>query len=133
MDAYDAPPTTCRLPTPHRDTNHILRVLVWEYGRGSDGSDLEGLKIMEIRTFRKKPVEIKTVQLTFENQEEVKEWCGGKTWSMAPTRMVSGLTIHTLEGDHNANFGDWIIQGVKGEFYPVKDDIFRLTYEEVAA
>jgi hypothetical protein len=32
-----------------------------------------------------------------------------------------------------ANKGDWIIKGVKGEFYPIKDDIFRQTYEAVDA
>jgi hypothetical protein len=30
----------------------------------------------------------------------------------------------------NAEFGDWIIKGVKGEFYPCKPDIFDLTCEE---
>lgn len=39
--------------------------------------------------------------------------------------------IETLEGGHVVSPGDWIITGVKGEFYPCRDDIFRLTYEEV--
>ena len=43
------------------------------------------------------------------------------------------LLIPTLEGDHTANAGDWILKGVKGEFYPCKPDIFALTYEEVHA
>ena len=38
--------------------------------------------------------------------------------------------IDTLEGGHIVCPGDWIIQGVKGEFYPVKNEIFHLTYEE---
>lgn len=41
------------------------------------------------------------------------------------------LTIPTLEGDHTAREGDWIIRGVKGEFYPCRADIFLLTYEAV--
>lgn len=41
------------------------------------------------------------------------------------------LIIKTLEGDHAANPGDWIIKGVKGEFYPCKPDIFAITYEAV--
>jgi hypothetical protein len=41
------------------------------------------------------------------------------------------LTIPTLEGDHVARHGDWIIKGVKGEFYPCKPDIFAATYEQV--
>ena len=39
------------------------------------------------------------------------------------------LIIPTLEGDHRADPGDWIIRGVKGEFYPCKPDIFEATYE----
>jgi len=41
------------------------------------------------------------------------------------------LLIHTLEGDMMAQEGDWIIKGVKGEFYPCKPDIFAATYEPV--
>lgn len=40
-----------------------------------------------------------------------------------------GLVIPTLEGDHLAEPGDWIIRGVKGEYYPCKPDIFAATYE----
>ena len=39
--------------------------------------------------------------------------------------------IETLEGEHIVSPGDWIIQGVKGEFYPCKPDIFEMTYEPV--
>ena len=39
------------------------------------------------------------------------------------------LIIPTLEGDHKANLGDWIIKGVQGELYPCKPDIFEATYE----
>lgn len=41
------------------------------------------------------------------------------------------LAIHTLEGTHFVDFGDWIIRGVKGELYPCKPDIFEATYEPV--
>lgn len=41
------------------------------------------------------------------------------------------LVIPTLEGDHIADFDDYIIKGVKGEFYPCKPDIFEETYEKV--
>jgi len=39
--------------------------------------------------------------------------------------------IDTLEGGHIVCPGDWIIKGIRGEFYPCKDDIFYATYEEV--
>ena len=41
------------------------------------------------------------------------------------------MTIPTLEGDHHASVGDYIITGVKGEQYPCKPDIFLQTYESV--
>lgn len=40
--------------------------------------------------------------------------------------------IHTLEGPHLIGITDWVAKGVKGEFWPIKDDIFRATYEAVA-
>lgn len=42
------------------------------------------------------------------------------------------MVIATLEGGHWVNLFDWIIQGVAGEFYPCKPDIFEATYELVA-
>lgn len=41
------------------------------------------------------------------------------------------LFIKTLEGKMLANVGDYIIQGVQGEIYPCKPDIFKATYDEV--
>lgn len=41
------------------------------------------------------------------------------------------ITIPTLEGNHRADVGDWVITGVKGELYPCKPDIFEMTYEPV--
>ena len=41
------------------------------------------------------------------------------------------IYIYTLEGKMKADKGDWIVKGVKGEMYPVKNDIFLLTYEKV--
>ena len=40
-----------------------------------------------------------------------------------------GITIKTLEGSMRGDVGDWIIKGVKGEFYPCKPDIFEATYD----
>ena len=79
--------------------------------------------------FRKKPVVIDAVQWTGENADEVGTFFGnddlhfglrGQTWN-----------ILTLEGSMAAQVGDWIICGVKGEFYPCKPDIFEATYEPV--
>lgn len=41
------------------------------------------------------------------------------------------LWINTLEGAHKVSWDDWIIQGVKGELYPCKPDIFEITYQAI--
>jgi hypothetical protein len=46
-----------------------------------------------------------------------------------PKKVVGHVEIKTLEGEMRASEGDWIIKGVKGEFYPCKPDIFAATYE----
>lgn len=46
-------------------------------------------------------------------------------------KAMGTLIIKTLEGEHVASIGDYIIKGVHGEFYPCKPDIFKETYEIV--
>ena len=46
-------------------------------------------------------------------------------------RLTKQVTIQTLEGDMTGNVGDWLIEGVNGEHYPCKPDIFDKTYERV--
>jgi hypothetical protein len=75
--------------------------------------------------FRKKPVVIEAIQYTGNNYKEVAEFMQRTvTWFEGES-----LEIKTLEGVMTAGIGDWIIKGIKGEFYPCKDDIFRRTYE----
>jgi hypothetical protein len=87
--------------------------------------------------FRKKPVVIEAHQITGPDQqglEELAYWCGGVAFAnKKPGERWSDshILIPTLEGEHRANIGDWIIRGVKGEFYPCKPDIFAQTYEAV--
>lgn len=83
--------------------------------------------------FRKKPVVIEARQISTRNYDEacaVVRWCGGRAVGedVGPRAMVA---IETLEGTMIAEDGDWIIRGVKGEFYPCKPDIFAATYEPV--
>ena len=85
--------------------------------------------------FRKKPVEIEAVQFTGENAATIFAWMDASTGSAEPSiRKVSEgvLVIRTLEGDMTAQRLDWIIRGVKGEFYPCKPDIFAATYDPAA-
>jgi hypothetical protein len=90
--------------------------------------------------WRKKPVVIEAVQYKGHNRDEINAFVGAdlKTELESETAYIAGkgapifsLTIPTLEGDHKAMPGDWIIKGIKGEFYPCKPDIFEKTYEAV--
>lgn len=72
----------------------------------------------------KKPVEIEALQWTGYNLDEVLDF----TKSKSNIKMHNQLVIQTLEGDMVATVGDFIIKGIKGEFYPCKEDIFHLTY-----
>ena len=78
----------------------------------------------------KKPVKVNAWQLTSENIE-----AGMPDWlDLDKIHIFSGgapfAEIETLEGLMTASYGDYIIQGVKGEFYPCKPDIFLATYEK---
>jgi len=84
-----------------------------------------------INKWRKKPVVIEAVKFTFENSDEVMKWCGGSYWSMAPFRAITGMTMKTLNGPVNVEYGEYVIQGIAGEFYPCKPDIFSKSYEAV--
>lgn len=81
--------------------------------------------------FRKKPVVIEARQYTGLNGTELLGWIGGS--ELEENFFGDYIEIKTLEGTMRADKGDWIIKGVKGEFYPIKDEIFRETYEAVDA
>lgn len=81
--------------------------------------------------YRKKPVVIEAYQFTDETKDQVANWV---TCNCYPDWNAEGkpiLVIGTLEGDMAANFGDYVIKGVLGEFYPCKAEVFDLTYEAV--
>lgn len=94
-----------------------------------------------IETYRKKPVSIQAIQL-FDTKESVVEAIQfvfdedlddlnlDMMYEIVST-VNKGLIIPTLEGDMKAEFSDYIIKGVKGEHYPVKEEIFNLTYDKV--
>ena len=110
-------------------------------------------------TYRKKPVAIEVMRLTGATGDiaQVLDWMAENLYPMLvgdytkpetlryhdqvpeddsrPDKGIyidpttGDLMIRTLEGDMRATFGDWVIRGVQGEFYPIKDAIFRETYE----
>lgn len=90
--------------------------------------------------YKKKPIVIEAVKWDGKNHREMWNFLTGKAddyisangdnFYIDHEKVNGGLIIKTLEGEHIANIGDYIIKGVKGEFYPCKPDIFELTYEE---
>lgn len=78
--------------------------------------------------FRKRPVVIEAIQYTVESCKELHEWLGLEH-DDTDVLCDRGIFIDTKEGQMEASLGDWIIKGVKGEFYPCKPDIFAATYD----
>lgn len=89
--------------------------------------------------FRKKPVVVEAIQVEKRMDITAPAW-----WAKAVqansvllhgmgkfSRDQPWVEIETLEGVMRADAGDWIIQGVKGELYPCKPDIFAATYDQV--
>ena len=94
--------------------------------------------------YRKKPVVIEAFQMTKERRASNEDWPNWlhDAWNKNPVDAGAvypanfpesdgsdKLCIKTLEGPLSVNWDDWIIQGVKGELYPCKPDIFAATYE----
>jgi hypothetical protein len=77
--------------------------------------------------FRKKPIVIEAMcwEGTDDSALRIDDWSNGNAGRVSDEQ----LSITTLEGEMTASVGDWIIKGVKGEFYPCKPDIFAATYE----
>jgi hypothetical protein len=77
--------------------------------------------------YRKKPVVIEAMQFTGSNDVDIWSWVGPDCEGI--DIRDGWVNIYTLEGTITGRTGDWIIRGVKGEFYPIQDEIFRMTYE----
>lgn len=87
--------------------------------------------------YQKKPLEIEAFQWdgTESDGKRIEQWSKGKaryrdsigddTW----TKSAAHLIVATTEGNMQGLPGDWIIKGIKGEFYPCADDVFRETYK----
>ena len=81
--------------------------------------------------YRKRPIVIKAVQITdatFDDPHPNPLHIAGVLYDP----QSRSATIQTLEGLMTAQIGDWIIQGIKGELYPCKPDIFAATYDPAA-
>ena len=97
---------------------------------------------MTPQKFRKKPVVVEAMRNTTSNWKSLQQWMGDAfvgcercdgpgeyEGEFGPVGcqgcMAGAFQVRTLWAD----WGDWIIKGVAGEFYPCKPDIFEVTYE----
>lgn len=94
-----------------------------------------------MKKYKKKPVVIGAIQLKVDNFDEVCDFMGGTPVPKHnpdfgidehgnTNEPYLGVYIETLEGKMLARYGDYIIKGVNGEFYPCKPDIFEKTYDK---
>ena len=92
--------------------------------------------------FRKIPLVIEAFRFTKERRWDNRDWPNwlnmawqrkkseaNSAWPFVADNGDELIGITTPEGDHTVSYGDWIIQGIKGELYPCKPDIFRKSYE----
>lgn len=87
----------------------------------------------KVHKFVKKPIEVEAIEFTRDSIDEVDKFTGN-TMNICIERRINGkvsANIETPKGVMKVEIGDYIIKGVKGEFYPCKPDIFNLTYEMV--
>ena len=90
-----------------------------------------------ITRYRKKPIEVDTVQWTGNNEEEIFHFTSGLFHSVPPEDRTDDLdvTAQVFDETHSTWVGVYtgqhIVQGVKGEFYPIAEGVLAETYEPV--
>lgn len=80
-----------------------------------------------IKKYKQKPVIIEASQYIGNNVDEITEFVG----EVLLKYNNNTLGIPTLKDIIKANIGDYIIKGIRREYYPCKPDIFKVTYDEV--
>ena len=79
--------------------------------------------------YKTKSVEIEAIQWTGNNTQEILTFVSTKILEVEEDFLGTEIVIRTLEGNMHASKNDYIIKGLKGEFYPCKPDIFEMKYE----
>lgn len=79
--------------------------------------------------FRKKPIVIDAIQYTGQSLDELHKFVPAEKISF----LLDGYGVVATEMSHTEfRYGDWLIKGVNGEYYPYSDDVFKKTYEFVS-
>ena len=85
----------------------------------------------EPKKFAHKPTVVEALKYTGKNHNDVVAFTQYQARVISVGTNDRFMEIDTLEGFIYADKGDWIIKGVKGEFYPCKPDVFEQSYEEI--
>ena len=83
------------------------------------------------KKYVKKPLVVEALKWDGSNRSEVFDFCSLSHVTYEFGSSTPKLVIQTLEGPMTASVGDYIIKGIKGEFYACKPDVFKLTYDIV--
>lgn len=87
--------------------------------------------------YRKKPIEVDAIQWTGDNAEELAEFTGGQFHAAGNGRIIDDPRFNARVFDElhdtwvGVKTGQWVIKGVKGEFYPIDEQVLAETYEQV--
>ena len=85
-----------------------------------------------VKRYVKKPIEVFAVIWNGANRSEIFVFVGEyASFVVSKDSANVELVIDTLEGPMKSSVGDYVIKGIKGEFYACKPDVFRLTYDDV--
>ena len=88
--------------------------------------------------FRKRPVVVEAIRWDGTNEVEIRDWSKGQFRAVEPDPTVRSILVTAQVFDvlHSTwvgvMTGQWVIRGVKGEFYPIDPEVLAETYEPVA-
>ena len=88
-----------------------------------------------VKKIRSKTVTKEAIQWdgTWEQAQEIQDFAGDSYFERQDLDFKrTYMWLKTLEGEHMVSPGDWVIKGLKGEFYPCKPDVFTDSYEIIA-
>ncbi|MDR1695605.1 MAG: hypothetical protein LBR69_03100 [Endomicrobium sp.] len=115
---------------------HVPDEIKERYGCAACRPKLKTKKEFKVERYSKKPVVVEAVQYNGSNGLDIENWLDRKVLESPVLETTdynpSGkyLQVKTLEGTMTAIVGDYIIKGVKGEFYPCKPDVFEMSYQK---
>ena len=107
------------------DTHKVLMGNRYKAHTGSNPVHTPNQKTIKMKNYTKKPVTIQAIQYNGQNLDEIKEFVGNKLMY----NDAVGYFISTLEGEMLLSVNDYVIRGLKGEFYPCREDIFEMSYD----